>query len=156
MRRQKGQRWKCESRYCGSEFQVVASSGVECGINPRCFCGSIMERITIAPQMKPSQAAAMRMEERKAAGSTSARKLSAVSESIMSHWLDVDALATQRVVVMLLVRGSLTSFRWWVALQAESCFYQSNDYGEDYGGCDAEHEHSISRFNGFQQSPPGR
>ena len=32
MRLQKGQRWQCESRYCGSEFQVVASSEVECGI----------------------------------------------------------------------------------------------------------------------------
>jgi hypothetical protein len=52
--------------------------------------------------------------------------------------------------------GTLTGFRWWVALQAEFCFYQSNDYSEDYGGRDAEHEHSIGCFNGFQQSPPGR
>jgi hypothetical protein len=59
-------------------------------------------------------------------------------------------------VVMALGAGSLTGFRWWVALQAEFCFYQSNDYGKDYGGRDAEHEHSIGCFNGFQQSPPGR
>jgi hypothetical protein len=37
-------------------------------------------------------------------------------------------------VVMALGAGSLTGFRWWVALQAEFCFYQSNDYGKDYGG----------------------
>jgi hypothetical protein len=57
MRLQKGQRWQCESRYCGSEFQVVASSEVECGINPRCSCGSMMRKISVAPQVKPSQAA---------------------------------------------------------------------------------------------------
>jgi hypothetical protein len=56
----------------------------------------------------------------------------------------------------LTVAGGLTGLRWWVALQAEFCFYQSNDHSKDYGGCDAEHEHSIGCFNGFQQSPPGR
>jgi hypothetical protein len=54
MRLQKGQLWQCESRYCGSEFQVVASSEVECGINPRCTCGSMMRKIPVAPQVKPS------------------------------------------------------------------------------------------------------
>jgi hypothetical protein len=60
-----------ESRYCGSEFQVVASSEVECGINPRCSCGSMMKRISIAPQMQASEAVAAvaPMEKRKAAGS---------------------------------------------------------------------------------------
>jgi len=57
MRLQKGHRWQCESRYCGSEFQVVASSEVECGINPRCSCGSMMKRVSVAPQVKPIQAA---------------------------------------------------------------------------------------------------
>jgi hypothetical protein len=33
-------------------------------------------------------------------------------------------------VVMALGAGSLTGFRWWVALQAEFCFYQSNDYAK--------------------------
>jgi len=28
MRLQKGQRWECESRYCGCEIQVLASSEV--------------------------------------------------------------------------------------------------------------------------------
>jgi hypothetical protein len=70
MRLQKGQRWQCESRYCGSEFHVVASSEVECGINPRCSCGSKMQKISVAPQVKPGQAAAaVQMEGRKAAGS---------------------------------------------------------------------------------------
>jgi|HubBroStandDraft_6_1064221.scaffolds.fasta_scaffold1154824_2 hypothetical protein len=70
MRLQKGQRWQCESRYCGSEFQVVASSEVECGINPRCSCGSMMQKISVAAQVKPSQAAvAAPMEARKAASS---------------------------------------------------------------------------------------
>jgi hypothetical protein len=70
MRLQKGQRWQCESRYCGSEFQVVASSEVECGINPRCSCGSMMQKISVAPQVKPSQSAvAAPMEARKAASS---------------------------------------------------------------------------------------
>ena len=70
MRLQKGQRWQCESRYCGSEFQVVASSEVECGINPRCSCGSMMQKVTVAPHLKPSQAAvAAPMEARKAASS---------------------------------------------------------------------------------------
>ena len=70
MRLQKGQRWQCESRYCGSEFQVVASSEVECGINPRCTCGSMMQKISVAPQVKPSQVvAAAPMEGRKAASS---------------------------------------------------------------------------------------
>ena len=69
MRLQKGQRWQCESRYCGSEFQVV-SSEVECGINPRCSCGSMMKKISIAPQMKPTQATAVApMEGRRAASS---------------------------------------------------------------------------------------
>jgi hypothetical protein len=77
MRLQKGQRWQCESRYCGSEFQVVASSEVECGINPRCSCGSMMTRIFIAPQMKASEAVAAvaPMERRRAASGTSSRKL---------------------------------------------------------------------------------
>jgi hypothetical protein len=35
-------------------FQVVASSEVECGINPRCSCGSMMRKISVAPQVKPS------------------------------------------------------------------------------------------------------
>ena len=66
MRLQKGQRWQCESRYCGSEFQVLAPSEVECGINPRCSCGSMMKRISVAPHVKPAEAAPMEM--RKAAG----------------------------------------------------------------------------------------
>ena len=68
MRLEKGQRWQCESRYCGSEFQVVASSEVECGINPRCSCGSMMHKISVASQVKPSQAAAaVPIEARKTA-----------------------------------------------------------------------------------------
>jgi hypothetical protein len=52
MRLQKGQRWQCESHYCGSEIQVLASSEVECGINPRCSCGSMMKKIPVAPRVK--------------------------------------------------------------------------------------------------------
>ncbi len=71
MRLQKGQRWQCESRYCGSEFEVLASSEVECGINPRCSCGSTMKRIAVVPQVKPSEVAtASAMEGRKAANNT--------------------------------------------------------------------------------------
>ncbi len=71
MRLQKGQRWQCESRYCGSEFQVVASSEVECGINPRCSCGSMMKKVFVTPQVKASQVvSATRMEGRRAASST--------------------------------------------------------------------------------------
>jgi hypothetical protein len=70
MRLQKGQRWQCESRYCGSEFQVVASSEVECGINPRCSCGSMMQKISVASQVQPSRAAAAApIEARKTASS---------------------------------------------------------------------------------------
>ena len=70
MRLQKGQRWQCESRYCGSEFQVVASSEVECGINPRCSCGSTMKKIFVTPHVKASEAAAAgRVEGRKSASS---------------------------------------------------------------------------------------
>jgi hypothetical protein len=58
MRLQKGQRWQCESHYCGSEIQVLASSEVECGINPRCSCGSMMKKIQVAPQVKPCDPAA--------------------------------------------------------------------------------------------------
>jgi hypothetical protein len=71
MRLQKGQRWQCESRYCGCEFQVVASSEVECGINPRCSCGSMMKKIFVAPQVKPSHSvAAAPTDGRKAASSS--------------------------------------------------------------------------------------
>lgn len=52
MRLQKGQRWECESRYCGSEIQVVQSSEVEEGMNPRCSCGSMMKRVHVAPEVK--------------------------------------------------------------------------------------------------------
>jgi hypothetical protein len=70
MRLQKGQRWQCESRYCGSEFEVLASSEVECGINPRCSCGSAMKRVSVVPQVKPGEVAtAAAMEGRKAANS---------------------------------------------------------------------------------------
>jgi hypothetical protein len=55
VRVQKGQRWQCESRYCGSEFQVLASSQVECGINPRCSCGNMMKRIYVTPELNPRQ-----------------------------------------------------------------------------------------------------
>jgi hypothetical protein len=72
MRLQKGQLWQCESRYCGSEFQVVASSEVECGINPRCSCGSMMKKIFVTPQVKASEevTAVAPMERRKEASST--------------------------------------------------------------------------------------
>jgi hypothetical protein len=70
MRLQKGQRWQCESRYCGCEFEVLASSEVECGINPRCSCGSTMKRISVVPQVKPGEVAtAVATERRKAASS---------------------------------------------------------------------------------------
>jgi hypothetical protein len=70
MRLQKGQRWQCESRYCGSEFEVLASSEVECGINPRCSCGSAMKRVSVVPRVKPGEVAtAAAMEGRKAANS---------------------------------------------------------------------------------------
>jgi hypothetical protein len=36
----------------------------------------------------------------------------------------------------------------WIALRAEFCFDQSMNYGKDYGGGDAEHEHSVGCFNG--------
>jgi hypothetical protein len=58
VRLQNGQRWQCESRYCGSEIQVLASSQVECGINPRCSCGSMMKRLHVAPEVNRGQAAA--------------------------------------------------------------------------------------------------
>jgi hypothetical protein len=55
MRLEKGQRWLCESRYCGCEIQVVASSEVEEGMNPRCSCGSVMKKLHVAPQVKSSE-----------------------------------------------------------------------------------------------------
>jgi hypothetical protein len=52
MRLQKGQRWECESRYCGCEIQVLVSSQVEEGMNPRCSCGSMMKKVHVAPEAK--------------------------------------------------------------------------------------------------------
>ena len=71
MRLQKGQRWQCESRYCGSEFEVLSSSEVECGISPRCSCGNMMKRIYVATRVKPGEdTSAAPMERRKAASSS--------------------------------------------------------------------------------------
>jgi len=49
----------------------------------------------------------------------------------------------------------LIGFEGRIALQVEFCFDQAMDYGEDDGGGDAEHEHSVGCFNGPQHSPPG-
>ncbi len=68
MRLQKGQRWLCEYRYCGCEIQILASSEVECGINPRCSCGGVMKKIYVTPEAKPCEAlAAVTTVRRKAA-----------------------------------------------------------------------------------------
>jgi len=67
----KGQRWQCESRYCGCEIEVLASSEVEEGMNPRCSCGTMMKKAYVQLEVKPCDPAVARpMVNRKAAGKT--------------------------------------------------------------------------------------
>jgi len=69
VRLQKGQRWKCEYRYCGCEIEILASSEVECGINPRCSCGGVMKKIYLTPEVKPGEALAAETTVRRKAAS---------------------------------------------------------------------------------------
>jgi hypothetical protein len=43
---------------------------------------------------------------------------------------------------------ALVDFGRRIALEAEFCFDEAEDYGEDDGGCDAEHEHSVGSLYG--------
>lgn len=39
-----GQLWECRNGACGCEILVVAKSGVKSRIEPRCCCGSMMQK----------------------------------------------------------------------------------------------------------------
>jgi hypothetical protein len=39
-----GQLWECLNAACGCEILVVAKSGVKSRIEPRCCCGSMMQK----------------------------------------------------------------------------------------------------------------
>lgn len=49
---QRGDRWICQNRNCGSEIVVDAPSRVKEKTNPRCCCGSEMTKSYSAPTVK--------------------------------------------------------------------------------------------------------
>lgn len=61
----KGEHWHCINRACNGEIVVIASSGWEGGVNPRCSCGSVMKQPYSRPALKsyPATAEARRRVE---------------------------------------------------------------------------------------------
>jgi hypothetical protein len=47
----KGERWRCQNQTCQAEIQVLSSSGVQDGTNPRCSCGQIMRKPYVRPEI---------------------------------------------------------------------------------------------------------
>jgi hypothetical protein len=48
-----GQLWECRNGACGCEILVVANSGVKSRVEPRCSCGSVMQKSYLRPPAGP-------------------------------------------------------------------------------------------------------
>jgi hypothetical protein len=51
-----GQLWECRNGACGCEILVVAKSGVKSRFEPRCSCGSVMQKSPLRQAAGPRSA----------------------------------------------------------------------------------------------------